>query len=250
MLVLDYEHRAGGPLPPPLRARLRGQVARANGCTYGEACAAADLLRSGGGRLLAGADLTRLPEAEQAALEFARKLTLSPAAITDAEVARLVEWYGDRQVVAIVLLVAYANFLDRLVVALNLPADASALAPLEVRFAALPLGASRAALPRKGPDNPRPPNEALPAAEPSWQALDFKSLQQAMARQRSLRPRLPLPEGQGSSMRWGQLCRTYQPQLANAWISCKQAFEAEANQDRVFEASLFWIVTRTQRSFY
>jgi hypothetical protein len=61
---------------------------------------------------------------------------------------------------------------------------------------------------------------------------------------------LPLPEGQPGAVRWGQLCRTYQPRLADAWAACKQAFEAEANQDRVFEASLFWVVTRAQQSFY
>jgi hypothetical protein len=46
------------------------------------------------------------------------------------------------------------------------------------------------------------------------------------------------------------VCRTHQPRLAVVWAACKQAFGAEADQDRIFEASLFWVVTLTQRSFY
>ena len=42
----------------------------------------------------------------------------------------------------------------------------------------------------------------------------------------------------------------YQPELAAAWSACTRAFGEEAKQDRVFEESLFWIVTRTIHCFY
>ena len=42
----------------------------------------------------------------------------------------------------------------------------------------------------------------------------------------------------------------YQPELAAAWSACTRAFGQEAKQDRVFEESLFWIVTRTIHCFY
>lgn len=251
MLELDYEHRAGGPLPLSLRARIRGVVAHANRCAYGAACAAADLARACRTTALrpAGRTPLALTEAERAALAFAERLTLAADSITDAEVARLVGWYGDQQVVAMVLLVAYANFLDRLVLALDLPADDGALAPLEVRFAPLPLGADRTAPPRPAPaQTVRVPDLA---PDPEWLALDFRHLQQEIAQQRCRRPRVALPASQPvATVYWGLACRTYQPRLADRWAACKLAFGAEANQDPVFEASLFWVVTRTQRSFY
>jgi hypothetical protein len=42
----------------------------------------------------------------------------------------------------------------------------------------------------------------------------------------------------------------YQPELAAAWSSCTRNFGEEAKQDRVFEESLFWVVTRTIHCFY
>ena len=42
----------------------------------------------------------------------------------------------------------------------------------------------------------------------------------------------------------------YQPELAAAWGNCTRAFAQEARQDRVFEESLFWVVTRSLECFY
>jgi hypothetical protein len=155
--------------------------------------------------------------------------------------------YGEKQVVAMVLLVAYANFQDRLLLALDLPAQPDDLTPpLAVRFVPPPLGA-RLALPRQGPAGPPPPRLAI---EPPQRAVAFAALQQAVERQRQRRPRIRLPQGEPGSIYWGQVCRTYQPELAAAWATCRSRFGAEANQDAVFEASLFWVVTQAQQSFY
>jgi alkylhydroperoxidase family enzyme len=253
MLELDYEHRSGGALPAQLRARLRWVVARTNQCPFGEACAVDDFVRAGGApAALASRDraVEGLPEVERAALAFAEKLTREANSVTDAEVARLVEAFGDKQVVAMVLLIAYANFLDRLALALDLPAAAAAVPPLAVRFAPTPLGAERQAPPRAAPLRPARLTDLLQPADAKWRALGFDSLQKGIADQHVRKPRLPLPAGQSAPIYWGLLCRTYQPRLADVWLACKQAYGAEVDQDRVFEASLFWVVTRTQRSFY
>jgi hypothetical protein len=249
MLELDYAQRTESMLDSRLRARLRWVVARANRCAYGEACADEDWRKAGGDPGKAGHDLDRLPAEEQSAVEFARKLTEAAHHVSDTEVARLLSHYGDRRVVAMALLVAYANFLDRLALTLKLPPDAGPHAAVEVRFdlAAPP---SRAAPPRSTVDRKPVAPAPFPALDPQWAALDPARLRQEMARQRGRRPRLPLPENQAGAIQWGLLCRTYQPRLAGAWTACKQAFEAEADQDRVFEASLFWVVTRTEQSFY
>jgi alkylhydroperoxidase family enzyme len=51
-------------------------------------------------------------------------------------------------------------------------------------------------------------------------------------------------------IRWSLLVSGRQPRLGPAWIKCLRIFEEEARQDRVFEESLFWVVTRSLRCFY
>lgn len=252
MLELDYEHRAAGPLTPQLRSRIRWLVARENQCAYGEACATADFVRAGGDPATLRSQPTisdRVPKPEQAILKFAQKLTSAAHSVTDAEVAQLVAWYGNQQVVGTVLLVAYANFLDRVVLALNLPPTEGALEPLEIRFKT-PFPDVR----RIAPQRPAPPRASTPfksrAADRPWMALDFEQLEKEISNQRARQPRVPLPASQTSGNQWGLACRTYQPRLADLWATCQRAFSIETDQDRIFEASLFWVVTRTQRSFY
>jgi alkylhydroperoxidase family enzyme len=252
MLELDYEQRTAGPLTPQLRSRIRWLVARENQCAFGEACALADLVRAGGDPRALQAQPTisdRLPKPEQSILNFAQKLTRAAYSVTDEEVAQLVAWYGNQQVVGVVLMVAYANFLDRLVLALNLPPTEGPLEPLDVRFKRPFPDVGRTA-----PSRPEPPKTARPVksltADRAWLALDFDQLQKQIAAQRARQPRVPLPASQASAVQWGLACRTYQPRLADSWATCQRAFSIETDQDRIFEASLFWVVTHTQRSFY
>ena len=51
-------------------------------------------------------------------------------------------------------------------------------------------------------------------------------------------------------IQWSLVCMGYQPELAAAWSACTRAFGEEAKQDRVFEESLFWVVTRTIHCSY
>ena len=41
-----------------------------------------------------------------------------------------------------------------------------------------------------------------------------------------------------------------QPTMGPAWIKTTRTFGSESKQDRVFEESLFWVVTRSLRCFY
>ncbi len=146
LLELDYLHRARGPLEPILRGQLRWVAAHANRCRYSEACAAADLRRAGmdeaGIQALAG-DLAILPPRTRTALQFAHRLSRDGRSVTDAEVEQLIALFGERQVVGMVLLLAYANFQDRLVLSLGLPPEADGpLPPLPVRFALAARGQS------------------------------------------------------------------------------------------------------------
>lgn len=254
MLELDYLHRARTPLPPRLRAELRWVASHADRCPYGQACAAADLRDAGAGedtiRALAG-NFDGLPNDERAALRFARQLTLAGDRVTDDEVAHLLAVYGEKQVVGMVLLLAHATFQDRLLLALGLGAeDGDPVKPLDVRFEERPLGAVVA---RPLPPMPTPAPAAAapePWPEPNWLDFDGCGLRQALEQQRARRSRIALPANRPGQIHWGLVCRAYQPELAAAWSACGHAFAAEAEQDPVFEQSLFWVITRSLHCFY
>jgi alkylhydroperoxidase family enzyme len=252
MLEFDFAHRSGSPLEPRLRGQVRWAAARALRCDYGEAYALADLraARVDDAEIAALARTPeRLPDETRRVLAFVRRLSTAAYTITDEEVAHLVARYGAKQVVAIVMCVAYSNFLDRLTLALGLPVEPSGpLPPLDVRFARRGFEFGSA------PARPRP--EVTPAIDagglrdPAWPPLDLTGVRSGLEAQKGRRPRIPLPEGDPGANRWGLVGRTYQPALATAWNACGQAFAEEADQDPVFEQSVFWIVTRTKQCFY
>jgi hypothetical protein len=246
---------------------VRWVAADANHCDYSRVTVEADLRRAGlddaGLKALSG-DRSCLPDDERAALSFARKMTLAADTVTDAEVARLKSLFGEKKLVAMVLLLAYANFQDRLLVALDLPIEPGGpLPPLEIRFAeevtAPPVPA------RKKPEGRRAPFVAERVDDPEWRALDFDDLQSSLSAQRSTPGRIHVPTWEEVQkvlppgyprpkyplrIQWSLVCLGYQPELAAAWSACTNAFRDEAKQDRVFEESLFWVVTRTIHCFY
>lgn len=271
MLELDWWHRASSPLDPELRGMMRWTVAHANRCAYSEANTAADLRRAG----LEPNEIEALDdakanrsEAEQAALDFARKLSLAADTVTDEEVARLVEWYGDKQVVAMVLLVAHANFQDRLFLSLGLKVGPGGpLPPVNVRFAKGQSSNSITVPNRKQPAEPSEKSrasEAVKIDDADWLAVDFSTLQRKLEAQRDRpgRIRVPawdevresLPERSRRNdplrIKWSLVCLGYQPELALAWSACTRAFGDEAKQNRVFEETLFWVITRAIHCFY
>jgi alkylhydroperoxidase family enzyme len=267
MLDLDRIQRTRNPLGPSLRGKMRWVAAQANRCAYGIAYAEADLKRASldeaGLRRLKG-NLADLPEFERAALEFARKMTVNAAEISDAEVARLVAHYGEAKVAAMVLLLAYANFQDRLLLALGVTVEPGGpMSPPEIRF---DRKADAPPVPPRQPPKGRPvPTEPERIDDPFWLSMQFDELQDRLTGQRSrsgrirvptweevvkvMPPTLPRPE-KPVRIRWSLVCMGYQPELAAAWSACTRAFREEAKQDRVFEESLFWIVTRTIDCFY
>ncbi|MBX9585405.1 MAG: hypothetical protein K2X87_34290 [Gemmataceae bacterium] len=86
--------------------------------------------------------------------------------------------------------------------------------------------------------------------DPDWRPADWAGVKSGMEAQKARRSRIALPADDPATNRWGLVGRTYQPALASAWAACTQAFAEEADQDPVFEQSVFWIVTRTKQCFY
>ena len=106
-------------------------------------------------------------------------------------------------------------------------------------------------------------NSAPTLADPEWRKFSLNDLKKKMEvqKERPQRIRVPTwdevrgslpPEAQKRELRikWSLVCLGYQPDLAQGWSACTKAFRDEAAMDRVFEESLFWVVTRTLHCFY
>jgi alkylhydroperoxidase family enzyme len=266
MLELDLAQRTKGPLDPVLRAKMRWVIARANICTYGASYALADLERAGGDastNALTG-DPARWPEADRDPLQLAVLLTIAAPAVPDELFARLRERFGDKQVAAMVLLAAYGNFQDRIVLGLDLPVEPGGpMPPLEVKFAP---GAFQAT-PLLPPQSERPglltSGTMVVERDPEWSELSFDQLQSRLERQRARTPRLPIPSwddvkrnlppaiaARPTRIVWNLMCSGYVPELAIPWSVATRTMWAEAKPDRIFEESLFWVQTRTIRCNY
>jgi alkylhydroperoxidase family enzyme len=267
MLDLDRLHRTKSPLGPILRGKMRWVAADANRCEYSRATAAADLRRAGLGEVdlaLLKAGPERWAAADRKPLEFARRMTLDAGAVTDAEVAEILEAYGEERLVAMVLLMAYSNFQDRLLLTLDVRLeDGGPLAPIEVRF---DKNSPEPPVPERG----RPQDHKGPAVpervdDPLWSGEEFAVLQKGLRAQRENAGRIRVPSYEEMlkklpadsprpkspvRIKWSLVCMGYQPELAAAWSACTRNFGKEADQDRVFEESLFWVVTRTIHCFY
>lgn len=267
MLENDRLYRMGSSLGPDLSGKMRLVAAYANRCEYAKAYAEADLRRAGVGDAEIKAlsdDQPGTTHKERAALQFARQMTLDADSVTDADVAYLISTYGDKKFIAMVLLVAHANFQDRLLLALDVPIESGGpFAPIDVRFVK---GKKPSVVTRRVP----PANPSLPPVperidDPEWKSLKIDDLRQSLEKQKTKTGRVRVPT-------WDEVLKTippgypvpkkrirtnlglvrmgYQPELAFAWSSCMEAFGDEAKQDRVFEGSLFWIMTRTIHCFY
>lgn len=266
MLELDYLHRARQHLGAKLAAKVRWSAAHANRCPYSEAVALADLRRAGADDAEVDAVRRfpeRLTEQERLTLEFGRKLTLAADEVSDEEVAALRRLYGNEKLVALVQLLAYANFQDRLLLALGVKDDSPGpLAPLDVQFVKPFRGGMAPA--RKKPSGRPPPAPPERFTDPEWGQFSFDTLQKHVREQKARPGRIPVPafeqvrkflpasypKDRRLRIKWSLVCMGYQPQLANGWSLCTRTFGEESQQDRVFEECLFWVVTRSLHCFY
>jgi hypothetical protein len=264
MLELDYLHRVDSPLPARLRGMMRWTAARANRCAYTQSQALADLRLAAVDQ--AALDLLtktpdKLPPVERDAVEFAHKMTSAAYTVTDEEVAALIKTHGEKTVVAMVQLLAYSNFQDRLILSLGLGSQAP-LPALEVKFPGRRAAGEGATAPPRIPVKP-PPGPEPPAkiTDPEWLALDYDALQKSLVGQRARAPRIrvPTPEDMAKTnpgaprtirIKWSLVCSGYQPKLAQGWGACTGAFGADAKQNRAFEELQFWVVTRSLHCFY
>jgi alkylhydroperoxidase family enzyme len=263
MLELDALHRTGDRLEPKLRGLVRWAAADANHCDYAKAVALSDLRRAGASeaelRTLTG-DPRLLPPQQRAAAVFARKMMREAHAVTDEEMKQLLDFFGEERVVALVALLAHASFQDRIFLAMNVQVEpGGSLSPLMVQVAkpqTKPSSKATASLAKTA----KPATGANDAGGPG----EWMTLREGVNRQKARAGRIRVPSkeevrkrlGDGhpglwqADIHWSRVCYGNQPELTEAWFACAAAFRQEAGLDRVFEQSLFWIVTRSLQCFY
>jgi alkylhydroperoxidase family enzyme len=263
MLELDALHRSGERLGPKLRGLVRWAAADANRCDYAKAVALADLRRAGVTeselRSLTG-DVSRLSPQQRAAVDFARKMMRQAYAVTDEEVKQLLQFFGEEQVVALVALLAHASFQDRIFLALNVQIEREGpLPPLLVQFAK-----PQAKPPTEGSPSPAQTARGVRGAKDAGGNGAWSDLRQSVDQQKKRPGRIRVPSKEEVRKRlgkdhpalwqvdihWSRVCYGNQPELTQAWFDCVAAFRHEAGLDRIFEQSIFWIVTRSLRCFY
>lgn len=266
MLELDHVHRVRNPLGPVVAAKLRWAAADALGCTYGRRYAEADLrwfgVRPSWLKQLAE-DPEKLPEADRRLLAFARKATLAASTLTDAEVADLVALYGPEAVVAMAHTIACANFQNRIFLALGVQVEPDGpIPPFDPR---LDVKSSEKLQVPKRPSL----QEALQSGEknaadvrPAWRKIDASALEKSLQGQQKRTGRVsppgpemlaelpPQEQARAGKVLWTQVSLGYQPLLTRAWFGCMGRFRAEADLDRVFGNTVFWVVTRSNECFY
>jgi alkylhydroperoxidase family enzyme/alkyl hydroperoxide reductase subunit AhpC len=267
MLQLDYAHRTRSPLDQRLRAKMRWIIAHANHCNYSKAIAESDLRASGGTE----EDLQRLAtgsaswlEEEKDALQFAHELTIRAHLIPDSLFETLRLRYGDAQVASMVLLGAYGNFQDRILLGLSTVIDqAEPLEPLDIRFATDAFQTQPTFPPNK--PLPQPISDGMDVVndDEDWDSLSYGQLEARMASQKQREQRLPTPtweevakklppefKAKPTRIVWNLVCMGNVPELAVPWSMTTRTMWAECPQDRVFEESLFWVQTRAIQCNY
>jgi alkylhydroperoxidase family enzyme len=266
MLELDHLHRAKNPIGQVLAGKLRWAAADEIGCDYARKYAEADLRRAGLSdddlKQLAG-DGENLREDDRLALDFARKLTSAAYQVTDDDVAELLKRFGPEVVVGMVHTLAHANFQNRIFLALGVKVEPGGpLPPLDVPLDA----AKRTEI--AAPERPaweelqkvETPSKAV--ARPDWGERSFAAIEQALEKQKERAPRIPLPGAerlakvppeareQAAKIVWTHVSMGYQPLLTKAWFDCMGTFRQESKMDRVFNNSVFWVITRSNECFY
>ena len=158
-----------------------------------------------------------------------------------------------------VLLAAYGNFQDRIVLGLNLPMEPDGpLAPIDVKFGDKAFQIAAFVPPQSEVASLIESGKSVVAEDPEWSRLSYDDLQKRLEGQRDRQPRLPVPvwedvkknlpeamAARPTRIVWNLVCSGYVPELAVPWSISTRTMWSESKPDRVLEESLFWIQTRS-----
>jgi len=184
-------------------------------------------------------------------------MTRAAYTVTDDEVAELLKRFGPHKVVAMVHTLAWANFQNRIVLALGVAVEPGGpLPPLDPHLD--PERQAKLVPPARPPwKEVRAANaSATDFAVPDWRAQTGADLDVVLEQQKARKPRIPVPDhvkdskSRPSKVVWTQVSMGYEPLLTKTWFDTMAAFQQEAKLDKVFSNSYFWVITRSNECFY
>lgn len=270
-----------------LASVARYSVAEFHHSNYGKRYAVSDLVRRKhadiADTLVTAPD--KLPPLALEVYQFANQMASMGSNLTDENYQSLRKQVGDDAMVGLVLRIAHGCFQDRMLCALGIANESDANdIPIEVHFIdSLPNGSNTPSASRDDDpqmvasveadkalsgsvgqrDSKKLGKVAADTVNAGWGDMDSDALQRRLSQQRERSPRIAVPEWDSIAakipkdlyrrplrIRWSRVVVGYQPKLGPAWIKCLRVFEQEAHQNRVFEESVFWVVTRGLKCFY
>ncbi len=252
MLVLDQTHRRKNPVGIKLAAKMRWTIAEVNQCDSSRKRAEFDLKTAG----VTEKDFKS--PAEKAALTLARKLSVKGHSVTDEEIAFLVKHYGAAKVVAMAHLIAHGNFQDRILLAIgDHISQGESLAPISTPFNL------RARVKINVPRRKKWERQEVEIPKDKLKK-EYAAVQKKLDEQQKRKLRIPLPDWEKarklfppnqrkrppSKIVWTTFSAGYQPILTMTWFNCYGQFRRESKLDRVYENSLFWVITHSNECFY
>lgn len=264
VLALDYLHRTKNPLGTELAAKVRWAVANELRCDYAARYAESDLRRIGTSNAeLADFKKGDVNPTDRMVVKFARKLTSAGYSLSDAEMKAILERLGPDRAVALVHTVAFANFHDRILLALGVTVEKDGpYAPIDFKY-----DLAQSAL-VEAPTRPawETVKNLVPkstyGAPADWREVGFEALEQSLQSQQARKSRIAIPgksrfenlppdvKQQTDKIVWMQVSAGYQPDMTMAWFAAFRAYQQEAKPDPLFGSTVFWIVTRSNDCFY
>lgn len=190
------------------------------------------------------------PTAEQAAMELTHQLTMSPHTVQAADVAKLKEFYSDREVIDIVYTVARYNAVNRWTDSTGIPQDKS-FGSEEHSNLTTPTSAEYV--------NVRSKIAPIDVAtRPEWESIDEALAKMAATRQRQPAVALPTME-QARQVLLGDTpgvtppvwlqALAEQSVALDAWRQ-RQAMVRDGQTDALLRAQIAWISARENRAWY
>jgi alkylhydroperoxidase family enzyme len=263
MFELDAVQRTRSSLVPEWRALVRMRIAELHRCEHARLEALGDfhrLQKQSPAEYQQSLTATELSQLKKV-MTFAEQLSRDGSKVEDAQVAELLKFLGNDRLTALVHVVAYANFQDRLLHSLGLASETPLeTAPQEIRFKRPWVGGvtRERMLP---PDRPKSVSEI----DLAWKGVSYEQLQKSLEDQRCREGRIAVPAfdemkkrlpayyptpTRPSRVKWSLVSLGYAPELSANWLIGLRTFGEESKQDRIFEELLFWVITREISCFY
>jgi alkylhydroperoxidase family enzyme len=240
-------------LDDTFKVRLFWIVSRGNNCHYCLGHQELKLRRAG---MLENeiasldCDWKAFPEAEQAAFDFTRKLTITPHLVNDKDFEVLRKHYNDAQLIEMIYTVARYNSTNRWTDSLGIPQDqrfgdeaAGLDTPTADEFKNRPTTVVESVDPR------RPALEDADEVRAQLAAARKRHPRVAILSQEKARAALPADHPEGALPNWVRAIMQF-PKTGSSTMASLHAMEKDGKISPKLKAQIAWVAARNNRAWY